>query len=534
MSEASEPAAGSATAWRPLGAVFQLAVVVPLLVWLAIDVPTNAEALAEGAFWLWLAAVIVVEVIPVPAWGGLQLSLGFPILLAVAIIYPPSVAALIALVGSVDPREFTREVSFLKAVFNRSQMAASILAGSAIFHAIATIDSPVVRLIPALLLAAVVAYGLNALFIATLTGIDRRLPVLRVLVKMHGTAPYEFLLTYVGLGVFGAVIARFYDIEGFWSVVVFLAPLVFARQMYFRSRALADRLAEQNELLAKQAQRLETLLEKEHENVAALRELNRMKEEFVAVVSHELRTPVTALIGYAKTLRQPQFAEDPGMREEFLERMERQGDRLLRLVENLLTASNVENKELPMSVGRVRIDDLCREIVEGLASDSDRVRLELDPDVPVLQTDRQLLGRVISNLVDNALKYSPEGTPCELGARGEGEDQVVFWVRDHGVGMAPEELNRIFDRFYQVDSSITRTFRGAGLGLSLVKNLLDHLGGRVDVQSVVGDGSKFTVTLPVTFPGLVAGDPNGASGAQAVAADPASEGEGSETLSPSR
>lgn len=187
-----------------------------------------------------------------------------------------------------------------------------------------------------------------------------------------------------------------------------------------------------------------------------------------------------------------------------------------------------------MSVGRVRIDDLCREIVEGLASDSDRVRLELDPDVPVLQTDRQLLGRVISNLVDNALKYSPEGTPCELGARGEGEDQVVFWVRDHGVGMAPEELNRIFDRFYQVDSSITRTFRGAGLGLSLVKNLLDHLGGRVDVQSVVGDGSKFTVTLPVTFPGLVAGDPNGASGAQAVAADPASEGEGSETLSPSR
>ena len=120
--------------------------------------------------------------------------------------------------------------------------------------------------------------------------------------------------------------------------------------MYFRSRALADQLADQNQTLADQAQRLEELLEKEHRTVDELRELNRMKGDFVAVVSHELRTPVTAMIGYAKTLRQPEFADDPEMRAEFLERMERQSDRLLRLVENLLTAANLENNQMQVEI----------------------------------------------------------------------------------------------------------------------------------------------------------------------------------------
>ena len=296
------------------------------------------------------------------------------------------------------------------------------------------------------------------------------------------------------------MIARFYQVEGVWSVAVFLAPLVFARQMYFRSRALTDRLAEQNKILADQADRLEDLLKKEHENVAELRELNRMKGDFVAVVSHELRTPVTALIGYAKTLRQPGFADDQALLEEFLERMERQGDRLLRLVENLLTASNLENHRLPVAIGRVLFEDLCDEVVGGLSTEAGRVALDVPDDLPVLHTDRQLLSRVISNLVDNALKYSPGGSPCELGARLEGSDAIVFWVRDHGVGISKDQIDRIFDRFYQVDSSSTRTFRGAGLGLSLVRDLLDHLGGRIDVESVAGSGSTFTVHLPVRHP----------------------------------
>jgi signal transduction histidine kinase len=187
------------------------------------------------------------------------------------------------------------------------------------------------------------------------------------------------------------------------------------------------------------------------------------------------------------------------MRTEFLERMERQSDRLLRLVENLLTASNLENNQLPITIGRVLFEDLVREVVEGLATEASRVQVNIPDDLPVLTTDRQVLSRVLQNLVDNALKYSPDGSPCEIEARGESE-RLVFWVRDYGIGIPPDEKPRIFDRFYQVDSSSTRTFRGAGLGLSLVQDLLEHLGGTIEVDSVPGEGSRFTVTLPVRHP----------------------------------
>jgi signal transduction histidine kinase len=493
-------------AQRWIQIAYQLGVVIPLLTYLAISLP-GARDEFDWSILLFVIAVAAVDLIPVPAWGGMQLSLSFPLLLGVAIIFHPPVATLIALLGSVDPREFRREVSFLKAVYNRSQMALSILAGSVLFHLVADPDSVWYVLLLGIVLAASAAYVLNASLVAGLEALQRGLTVWQVLVKMHGPAPYEFLLSYIGLGLFGAVIAQFYLAEGFWSVVVFLGPLVFARQMYFRSRALADRLSEQNQVLADQTRRLEELLEKEHHTVDELRELNRMKGEFVAVVSHELRTPVTALIGYAKTLRQPEFADDAKMREEFLERMERQSDRLLRLVENLLTASNLETHQLPVALGRVLFEDLVREVMEGLANDASRVQVNVPDDLPVLTTDRQLLTRVLQNLVDNALKYSPDGSPCELEARSDGE-RIVFWVRDYGIGIPAHELAKIFDRFYQVDSSSTRTFRGAGLGLSLVRDLLDHLGGTIDVESAPGDGSKFTVTIPVRYEPAQPPDPD--------------------------
>jgi signal transduction histidine kinase len=147
----------------------------------------------------------------------------------------------------------------------------------------------------------------------------------------------------------------------------------------------------------------------------------------------------------------------------------------------------------------VLFEDLVREVVEGLSNEASRIHVSVPDDLPVLYTDRQLLSRVLQNLVDNALKYSPEEAPCELEARAEG-DELIFWVQDYGIGISPEELPKIFDRFYQVDSSSTRTFRGAGLGLSLVQDLLDHLGGQIDVVSRPGEGSRFTVRLPVRHP----------------------------------
>lgn len=481
--------------------LLQILVSVPVVAYLALVLPAHREELLRSSVLLFALTVAVVDLIPVPGWGGLQLSLSFPILLGAAIVFDPPVAAAIAFVGSSDPRELRREMPFLRALFNRSQMAASTLAGSVLFHRIASADAPVGRLALGVLAAAVAAYSLNALAVAAYHALLRKRPVRQVLRAMHGAAPYEFLMAYLGLGLFGGVIARLYLSEGFWSVAVFLGPLVFARQMYFRSRALADRLAEQNRLLAEQAARLEELLDKEHRTVDELRELNRMKGEFVAVVSHELRTPVTALLGYAKTLRQPAFAEDPALREEFLERMERQSERLLRLVENLLTASRIERRQLPLSLEPVAFDDLVREVLEGLAAEPDRVIVRLPPDLPTLTTDRELLARILQNLLDNALKYSPEASPCELDA-GLDDGWLSFSVQDHGIGIPAEEIPKIFEPFYQVDQSSTRTFRGAGLGLSLVRELVQHLGGGIEVHSVQGEGSRFTVRLPLRHPSL--------------------------------
>jgi signal transduction histidine kinase len=381
-----------------------------------------------------------------------------------------------------------------------------VLAESTSFRLVANANSPWLRLVPATLLAALVGYTVNTGVVAIAARLATGLKIGQILTRMHGVAPYQFLIEHFGLGLSAAVIVRFYiKGGGEWSVAVFLAALAFARQMYFQSRGLTDRLAEQNEVLAEQAARLEQLLAKEQEAVAELRNLNQMKSDFVAVVSHELRTPLTAIIGFAKTLRRPEFADDEDTRGEFLQAMERQGDRLLRLVENLLTVSRLEKDSVTPSVGRVNFADMCREVVEGLGAEADRVRVALPATMPVLYTDRDLLSRVVSNLLDNALKYSPDQSPCELRARVDG-DSIVFWIRDYGIGISAQELSRVFERFYQVDSSTTRVFRGTGLGLALVKDLLEQLGGHVAVESEPARGSTFTVTLPTRHPEMAAAD----------------------------
>jgi signal transduction histidine kinase len=481
--------------------VYQLTVVIPVVVLLTNHFASHWRLLDDPYLLFWGMAIAIVDLMPVPAWGGLHLSLTFPIRLSLAILFPPLVAAVVALLGSFDPRELRGQVGPITSLFNRSQIALSVLAESAVFHLVASAKSPPLVLVAATLLAALVGYTVNTTVVAIAARLATGLKFGKILTRMHGVAPYQFLIEHFGLGLSAAVIVKVYGLGGGgpWAVAAFLAALAFARQMYFQSRGLTDRLAEQNEVLAEQAARLEGLLAKEQEAVAELQELNQMRSDFVAVVSHELRTPLTAIIGFAKTLRRPEFANDDATRVEFLQAMERQGDRLLRLVENLLTVSRLEKDAVTPSVGRVKFADMCREVVEGLGAEAERMRISIPATIPVLYTDRDLLSRVVSNLLDNALKYSPDGTPCELGASVDG-DSIMFWVRDYGIGIPAGELSRVFDRFYQVDSSTTRVFRGTGLGLALVKDLLEQLGGHVALESEPGRGSTFTVTLPTRHP----------------------------------
>jgi two-component system sensor histidine kinase KdpD len=194
------------------------------------------------------------------------------------------------------------------------------------------------------------------------------------------------------------------------------------------------------------------------------------------------------------------------LRNESVQALERQGDRLLRLCENLMTEVRLEQDQVTVALGSVVFGELLGEVIEGLGTRGRRVHLKLSVSVPVLFTDRDLLSRVLQNILDNALKYSPDDQPCEVGA-SEQDGFVVIWIRDRGLGIPQEQLGKIFKPFYQADASNAPSHTGVGLGLSIVQGLVQRLGGEIDVESTVGEGTTFTVKLPAAGPPVEAPNP---------------------------
>ena len=248
-------------------------------------------------------------------------------------------------------------------------------------------------------------------------------------------------------------------------------------------------------VLRDQTVKLKRLLSREQETVRRLQDLDRMKSEFISTASHEMRTPLTTIIGVAKSLRQPQFAEDAALREEFLGRLEGQGDRLLQLVDQLLQTARLEGRRAEPQIESFDFPTLAQEAAARIDPSQMNVELDLPGNLPPMVSDRGMVGQILANLLSNAEKYSPRGTTCRISAQ-PWSDGIRFHVDDQGVGMAPHQLERIFEPFWQADSSTTRERGGVGLGLYLVKLLVSALGGEISVESQPDQGSRFTVTLP--------------------------------------
>ena len=266
-------------------------------------------------------------------------------------------------------------------------------------------------------------------------------------------------------------------------------------------------LRRQNHRLQEQADQLSDLLEREQDTVAELRELDRMKSDFVAATSHELRTPLTSIRGYVHILRESALAGDP-VAVEALAAIERQSSRLFRLIGNVLRESNLEHDEADNTVFMFPFNDLVDEVIADFHDTGKRIVREIPDDLPPVTVDRRRVQDVLVNLVDNALKYSAAPTPVTIGARVD-ETALTFWVRDEGIGIDAGDVPRIFERFYQVDQSATRSYGGVGLGLHIVAGLLDSIGGTVDVQSTPEVGTTFTVTVPLArVEDLPASDPS--------------------------
>jgi len=234
-------------------------------------------------------------------------------------------------------------------------------------------------------------------------------------------------------------------------------------------------------------------------DVTRMRELESVRTDFVANVSHELRTPVTLIQGFIETLLDGAI-EDPAESTRFLKIVQRHSERLNSIIEDLLYLSRIEQdageSRVSLSPGSVN-DVVARAIDVCRSTGSEKsIRIEATGDAGIMaQINPQLLEHAIINLLDNAVKYSDEGAMVQVEVAETGED-VVIHVRDHGVGIAPEHLPRLFERFYRVDQSRSRELGGTGLGLAIAKHIAQAHGGAIDVQSTPGKGSTFTIRLP--------------------------------------
>ncbi|MCS6842147.1 MAG: ATP-binding protein [Roseiflexus sp.] len=241
-------------------------------------------------------------------------------------------------------------------------------------------------------------------------------------------------------------------------------------------------------------------------DVTREREADRLKSEFLSIVSHELRTPLTSIMGYTELLLARDFT--PGEQREFIKTVYDEANHLYQIVEDLLGATRLE-------AGNVRLDRWAvslRQIISDLVSHLNNqiggkhtMLIDIPPHLPPVYADRDKVRQVLVNLITNAVKYSPNGGEIRLTVTGHAElppdhpkgEFVRIAVSDQGIGIAPEDLPRIWERFYRVDNGNTRRIGGTGLGLSIAKALVELHGGRIWAESKLNKGSTFYFTLPV-------------------------------------
>ena len=234
-------------------------------------------------------------------------------------------------------------------------------------------------------------------------------------------------------------------------------------------------------------------------DITDLRKLERVRRDFVANVSHEFRTPLTAIQGFAETLLAGAI-DDPQNRGRFLEIIVEHSRRLARLTEDLLMLSKMDADRLEFETRRIPVAafiDSCMETAEPRARDKDlRLSVNRAEKIPDIAGDRRRLTEVLQNLLDNAIQYTPSGGQIMVSA-GAADSEVVFTVSDTGIGIPQAEQPRIFERFYRADVARSREVGGTGLGLSIAKHLVEGHGGRIWVESEIGQGSQFHFSVPI-------------------------------------
>ena len=234
-------------------------------------------------------------------------------------------------------------------------------------------------------------------------------------------------------------------------------------------------------------------------DVTQQRELDQLKDDFVATVSHELRTPLTSMMGFLEMLRDEQAGELSEEQSRFLAIVYRSSERLQRLVGDLLFVARLDANGLQMRFGPVQVDEVVRDCVEVASALARSRGIELGTDLaelPAIRADQERLGQLVSNLVSNAIKFTPDGGHVVVRARAE-EDVIAIEVEDDGIGIPEAELGRVFQRFFRSSTATQQAIPGTGLGLVISKAIAEAHGGTMSLRSEEGRGTCFRVELPL-------------------------------------
>lgn len=232
-------------------------------------------------------------------------------------------------------------------------------------------------------------------------------------------------------------------------------------------------------------------------DVTKIKTLEKMRSDFVANVSHELKTPLTSIKGFAETLK---YVEDSATREKFLDIINVEAERLSRLINDILTLSELEHKDYSVNFQRVCLNDSIEEvyyIMQTIANEKNiKLEFNLANEKLYINGDRDKFKQMMINLIDNAIKYTPSGGTVEIKLNKD-KDNAIIDIKDTGIGIPKQHLPRLFERFYRVDKARSRSMGGTGLGLAIVKHILMIFNGNIQVESEVNKGTKFTITLPL-------------------------------------
>ncbi|MEA2579758.1 MAG: two-component system, NtrC family, sensor kinase [Actinomycetota bacterium] len=453
-----------------------------VFVWAGTARPGLADAASARGFWLFALLLAIGEVFPIaiPRQGGeveyLTASTTFAI--ATLIAYGPAAAIVVQVTASVLADIIQRKSAW-KVAFNVGQYALSLGAAGLVYRATGGTAAIHASSLPAFLAAGFVFFVANV----TLTDI------------VLGSATGQSLLQFIGndmlfqaqavlpLLALSPVVIAILD-ESLWFVPLVVAPEV--------AVWWGTHLALENARLAEQLQG----------SLEQMTELARAKDDFVAVVSHELRTPLTSIQGYVKTMLQLAGDLPEDQRKTFLEAADRQSDRLRHMIEQLLVVARLESDVEPVELSLVSIPRLASDVVDELRPQAHGHVFDLrsPSDLPSIQTDEAKVHQILSNLVENALKYAPPDTRISLHAE-PGVRGIVISVSDEGPGIPEESRDRIFERFYQVDQSATRRVGGTGLGLYICTKMADAIGARLWLARSADAGSEFALFLPERPPG---------------------------------